>query len=158
MLWFIALIALVLAVCYRRTSLLMATWVIGLWLMAYLLAYGVTPFSQGLWALYLLIFMPLNINTLRMKWISRPMFKLMKAALPPMSQTEREALEAGTVWWDAELFSGKPNWKMLQDLPPTRLSAEEQAFIDGPVETLCAMLNDWDITRNRMDLPQEVWD
>jgi acyl-CoA dehydrogenase len=158
MLWFIALIALIVAVCYRRTSLLMATWVIGLWLMAYLLAYGVTPFSQGLWALYLLVFMPLNINPLRLKWISRPMFKLMKAALPPMSQTEREALEAGTVWWDAELFSGKPNWKMLQDLPPARLSAEEQAFLDGPVETLCAMLNDWDITRNRMDLPAEVWD
>jgi acyl-CoA dehydrogenase len=158
MLWFIALIALVVAVCYRRTSLLMATWVIGLWLMAYLLAYGVTPFSQGLWALYLLIFMPLNINTLRLKWISRPMFKLMKAALPPMSQTEREALEAGTVWWDAELFSGKPNWKMLLDLPPARLSPDEQAFIDGPVETLCAMLNDWDITHNRMDLPAEVWD
>jgi acyl-CoA dehydrogenase len=158
MLWFIALVALVLAVCYRRASLLTATLAIGLWLMAYLLAYGVTPFSQSLWALYLLIFMPLNINTLRMKWISRPMFKLMKAALPPMSQTEREALEAGTVWWDAELFSGKPNWKMLQDLPPARLSPEEQAFIDGPVETLCAMLNDWDITRNRMDLPKEVWD
>jgi acyl-CoA dehydrogenase len=158
MLWFIALIALVLAVCYRRTSLLTATLLIGAWLTAYLLAYGVTPFSQGIWALYLLIFMPLNINTLRLKWISRPMFKLMKAALPPMSQTEREALEAGTVWWDAELFSGKPDWKMLQDLPAAKLSAEEQAFIDGPVETLCAMLNDWDITRNRMDLPPEVWD
>jgi acyl-CoA dehydrogenase len=158
MLWFIALLALVVAVCYRRTSLLMSTVVIGLWLTAYLLAYGVTPFSRGIWALYLLIFMPLNINALRLKWISRPMYKLMKAALPPMSQTEREALEAGTVWWDAELFSGNPDWKMLLDLPPARLSAEEQAFIDGPVEMLCAMLNDWDITRNRMDLPPEVWD
>jgi acyl-CoA dehydrogenase len=158
MLWFIVLIALVLAVCYRRTSLLTATLVIGMWLTAYLLAYGPTPFGQGLWAVFLLIFMPLNIDPLRLKLISRPMFRLMKAALPPMSQTEREALEAGTVWWDAQLFSGKPDWKMLQDLPAAKLSAEEQAFIDGPVETLCAMLNDWDITRNRMDLPPEVWD
>ena len=82
----------------------------------------------------------------------------MKSALPPMSQTEREALEAGNTWWDAELFSGNPDWKVLQDLPVARLTDEEQAFIDGPVETLCAMLNDWDITHNRKDLPQEVWD
>jgi len=71
---------------------------------------------------------------------------------------EREALEAGNTWWDAELFSGNPDWKVLQNLPIGRLTNEEQAFIDGPVETLCAMLNDWDITHNRKDLPQEVWD
>ncbi|MEC4750174.1 acyl-CoA dehydrogenase [Methylomicrobium sp. Wu6] len=158
MLWFIALILIVLAACYRRVSLLITTAIIGIWLAAYILTQGLTPFSQGLWAAFLLIFMLLNINGLRLKLISRPLFKLMKAALPPMSQTEREALEAGTVWWDAELFSGKPNWKVLQDLPAAKLSAEEQAFIDGPVETLCSMLNDWDITRNRMDLPAEVWD
>jgi acyl-CoA dehydrogenase len=158
MFWFIALILIVLAAGYRRASLLITTSMIGLWLLAYLLSYGPTPFSQGLWAAFLLIFMPLNINSLRLKLISRPMFKLMKTALPPMSQTEREALEAGTVWWDAELFSGKPDWKVLLDLPAAKLSAEEQAFIDGPAETLCAMLNDWDITRNRMDLPKEVWD
>lgn len=158
MLWFIALLLIALAACYRRVSLRIATVMIGLWLVAFTLAHGLTLFSQGIWAAFLLIFMPLNIDPLRLKFISRPIFKLMKAALPPMSQTEREALEAGTVWWDAELFSGKPNWSVLQDLPPAKLSAEEQAFIDGPVETLCAMLNDWDITRNRMDLPPEVWD
>ncbi|MGR8950866.1 MAG: acyl-CoA dehydrogenase [Gammaproteobacteria bacterium] len=158
MFWFIALIVIVLAAAYRRTSLLITTAVIGLWLAAYIVTHGLNAFSQGLWAAFLLIFMPLNIDPLRLKLISRPMFKLMQRALPPMSQTEREALEAGTVWWDAELFSGKPNWKVLLDLPPAKLSAEEQAFLDGPVETLCAMLNDWDITRNRMDLPREVWD
>ena len=158
MLWFIALLVIMLAVCYRRTTLLAATVIVGTWLAAYLAAHGLNAFSQSLWAAYLLIFMPLNIDSLRLKLLSRPLFKLMKSALPPMSQTEREALEAGTVWWDAELFSGKPDWKVLQDLPAAKLSAEEQAFIDGPVETLCAMLDDWDITRNRMDLPKDVWD
>ena len=87
--------------------------------------------------------------------ISRRIFKLMKDALPTMSQTEREALEAGNTWWDAELFSGNPDWKVLQDLPAAKLSEEEQAFIDGPVETLCAMLNDWDITHNRRICPKK---
>jgi acyl-CoA dehydrogenase len=81
----------------------------------------------------------------------------MRKALPPMSQTEREALEAGTTWWDAELFSGKPDWKVLLDLPPAQLSAAERTFLDGPVEALCAMLDDWDITHKRRDLPPEVW-
>ncbi|WP_374089340.1 acyl-CoA dehydrogenase [Methylomicrobium lacus] len=158
MLWLITFILIVLTASYHRMSLRLTTGLIGLWLAAYLVTHDLDSFSQGLWAAFLLIFMPLNIDSLRLRLISRPMFKLMKSALPPMSQTEREALEAGTVWWDAELFSGKPEWKVLLDLPPAKLSAEEQAFIDGPVETLCAMLNDWDITRNRMDLPKEVWD
>ncbi|MBS3954201.1 MAG: acyl-CoA dehydrogenase [Methylomicrobium sp.] len=98
------------------------------------------------------------ITALRRSLISHPIYKAMKKALPPLSQTEREALEAGTTWWDAELFSGKPNWQVLQNLPAAKLTAEEQAFIDGPVETLCQMLNDWDITHNRRDLPPEVWD
>jgi len=102
-----------------------------------------------------------NLETLflnlRRQLISQPLFKLMLGALPTMSQTEKEALEAGNTWWDAELFSGKPNWRLLMDLPAPSLSTEEQAFIDGPTETLCAMLNDWEITHQRHDLPAEVW-
>jgi acyl-CoA dehydrogenase len=75
-----------------------------------------------------------------------------------MSDTERAAIEAGSVWWEAELFRGNPDWNLLQGYRLPELSAEEQAFIDGPVEQLCAMLDDWDITHNRMDLPPEVWD
>lgn len=78
--------------------------------------------------------------------------------MPAMSQTEREALEAGDTWWDAELFTGKPDWHKLMSLPAAQLTQEEQAFIDGPVETLCCMLDDWDITFKRRDLPSEVWD
>ena len=73
-----------------------------------------------------------------------------------MSATERDAIAAGTVWWDAELFSGKPDWAKLRRFPAPALSAEEQAFLDGPVEKLCSMLNDWEI-RRLGDLPEEVW-
>lgn len=119
---------------------------------------GWTQASSYLWGAFALIFLPLNLVFIRRQLISRFVFGMMRRALPPISETEREALEAGNTWWDAQLFSGKPDWKVLLDLPPARLSAEEQAFLDGPLETLCAMLDDWDITHKRRDLPQEVWD
>ena len=75
-----------------------------------------------------------------------------------MSQTEKEAIDAGTVWWDADLFSGKPDWEKLLAIPAPKLSAEEQAFLDGPCEELCRMINDWEATHVRADLPPEVWD
>ncbi len=74
-----------------------------------------------------------------------------------MSATEREALDAGTVWWDGELFTGGPDWHKLMSAKVPTLTAEEQAFLDGPCEELCAMLDDWDITHVRADLPPEVW-
>ena len=70
---------------------------------------------------------------------------------------EQEALDAGTVWWDGELFGGHPDWNKLLAYPKPQLSDEEQAFLDNEVEQLCAMLDDWDITHNRADLPPEVW-
>ncbi len=98
-----------------------------------------------------------TITPLRRSLLSRPLFNWFKSVLPAMSATEKEALDAGTVWWDAELFSGKPNWKVLFDQPAPTLSAEEQAFVDGPVEELCKMLDDWKINRELKDLPPEVW-
>jgi acyl-CoA dehydrogenase len=100
----------------------------------------------------------MSIKDLRCRYVTRPLFNWAKKALPGLSDTEREALEAGDVWWDQELFSGNPDWSMLLDTPAARLTAEEQAFIDGPVNELCAMLDDWDINWNRGDLPPEVWD
>ncbi len=108
--------------------------------------------------LILIVIISLSLPFIRRNLLIRPLFNKMRKSLPKMSQTELEALEAGDTWWDAELFSGKPDWQKLQDLPAARLNDEEQAFIDGPVETLCAMLDDWDITHNRRDLPPEVWD
>jgi acyl-CoA dehydrogenase len=78
--------------------------------------------------------------------------------LPSMSDTEREALEAGNIWWDGELFSGMPNWDRLMSFPAPALSEEEQAFLDGPCEELCQMLDDWEVCHELADMPREVWD
>jgi acyl-CoA dehydrogenase len=99
-----------------------------------------------------------TFTALRRSMISDRILPLLRRAMPAMSQTEREALEAGTVWWDAELFSGRPAWRKLLETPPPRLTAEEQAFIDGPVEELCRMLDDWRITQEDFDLPPQVWE
>ena len=94
----------------------------------------------------------------RRNWLTRPIFSSARRALPTMSDTEREALEAGDVWWDAELFTGNPDWSKLLDMPAATLSAEEQAFLQGPVEQLCGLLDDWRINWELRDLPPEVWD
>ena len=159
MLWLLALIILTGILAYHKVSIHLTTLALAGLLAAYLLVNGASSSSNlSLWLTYLIVFIPLNIIPLRQQLISRWVFKAMQAMLPPMSQTEREALDAGNTWWDAELFSGSPNWKVLQNLPKATLSPEEQAFIDGPVETLCSMINDWDITHKRKDLPPEVWD
>ncbi len=88
---------------------------------------------------------------------SNPVLSMYRRILPDMSQTEKEAIDAGTVWWDGDLFSGKPDWDKLLRTPQARLTAEEQAFIDGPCEELCAMTDDWEITHERYDLPPQVW-
>lgn len=95
---------------------------------------------------------------LRRNWLTRPIFTRARRVLPKMSDTEREAIEAGDVWWDAELFTGNPDWSKLLATPPAALSSGEQAFLDGPVEELCAMLDDWRISWEWGDLPPEIWD
>ncbi|MCT8266666.1 acyl-CoA dehydrogenase [Afifella sp. JA880] len=94
----------------------------------------------------------------RARFITRPLFGWARNILPPMSETEREAIEAGNVWWDAELFTGTPDWERLLATPPATLTEEEQAFLDGPVAELCEKLDDWHINWKLHDLPQEVWD
>jgi acyl-CoA dehydrogenase len=99
----------------------------------------------------------LNIAPLRRRLITDRVLAIYRRILPDMSQTEKEAIDAGTVWWDADLFSGKPDWDKLLAVRAPRLSAEEQAFLDGPVEELCAMCNDWEISHELQDLPPQVW-
>ena len=96
-------------------------------------------------------------STFRRDWITKPIFRWARHVLPTLSETEREAIEAGDVWWDGDLFTGNPDWSKLLAVPPARLSAEEQAFLDGPVEELCRMVNDWQISWELHDLPPEVW-
>jgi len=99
----------------------------------------------------------LFVRPLRYLFVSRPLLKIFRKILPKVSQTEQEALDAGTVWWEGELFSGDPNWSTLLAYPKPQLSAEEKAFLDGPVEQLCEMLDEWKITRELHDLPPDVW-
>ena len=107
--------------------------------------------------LVLLIGVIFFVPPVRRALISNRLLKVFRKILPKVSQTEQEALDAGTVWWDGELFSGKPNWNKLLAYPKPKLNAEEKAFLAGPVEQLCAMLDEWHITRELYDLPPHVW-
>ncbi|MBX3639069.1 MAG: acyl-CoA dehydrogenase [Nitrosomonas sp.] len=110
-----------------------------------------------LFILLAIVALVLYVPVMRRLIVSNQVLKLFRKMLPQISQTEQEALDAGTVWWDGELFSGKPDWNKLLAYPKPQLSAEEQAFLDGPVEQLCDMLDEWKITHNLKDLPTEVW-
>ena len=113
--------------------------------------------STPLWLLAATLILLLGVPAMRQKFITARLLKQFRKVMPAMSRTEKEALEAGSVWWDAELFSGRPNWEKLLNTPRPHLSAREQAFLDGPVETLCEMLDDWKITHEDQDLPPDVW-
>ena len=148
--------ALVLA--YRRVSLRTATIAAGLMLVVYSLwGHGSLAWQILLWVAFAVLAL-LNIDAVRMHYVTRPFLRVYRRLLPSMSDTEREALEAGTVWWDGELFTGKPDWPKLLSAKAPVLSAEEQAFVDGPCEELCRMVDDWDITHRRADMPPHVWD
>ena len=106
---------------------------------------------------FLMVAALVNLRPLRRLVFSDPVLDIYRRILPDMSQTEKEAIDAGTVWWDADLFSGKPDWNKLLAIPAPRLSSEEQAFLDGPCEEVCAMTNDWEVTHERYDLSPQVW-
>lgn len=156
--WFLLFPVAAIVLAYRRVCLKRATLVMGGVLLAY------TLFGAGGWFLLLLLWLLylgmllLNVERFRRDRLSRRLLNIYRKMLPPMSQTEREALEAGTVWWEGELFSGAPDWNRFCQLPAPRLSRAEQAFLDGPTETLCRMLDDWQITHELADMPPEVWD
>jgi acyl-CoA dehydrogenase len=99
----------------------------------------------------------LTFVPLRRALISDRLLAAFRRIMPPMSQTEAEAINAGTVWWDADLFSGAPDWKKLLGVPAPSLTPEEQAFLDHETEQLCAMSNDWEQTHHNYDMPPEVW-
>jgi acyl-CoA dehydrogenase len=154
-------IAAVLFLAYRRLSLLAFTVTFTVLLAAYTVL-GANSAPAGIWKGLLWVLLAslwlLNVRPLRKVLITRPFMKAYLRLLPSMSQTEKEALEAGTVWWDGELFTGAPHWPKLLSAKPPQLTAEEQAFVDGPCEELCRMLDDWNITHERGDMPPAVWD
>ncbi|PIQ43148.1 MAG: acyl-CoA dehydrogenase [Gammaproteobacteria bacterium CG11_big_fil_rev_8_21_14_0_20_46_22] len=109
------------------------------------------------WLIFIVVGVFANANLCRRHFITRFLINAARRVLPPISQTEREALEAGTVWWEGDLFSGKPNWKKLHAMPKPGLSQEEQAFIDKQTQRLCEMIDDWQVIHDR-DMNKETWD
>ncbi|HTT03559.1 MAG TPA: acyl-CoA dehydrogenase [Steroidobacteraceae bacterium] len=152
------LIAAVLFLAYKRLSLLAWSTTFTVLLVTYTYVGAPAPLWKGFLWVMLALMWACNVRPLRKLLITRPFMRSYLRLLPSMSATEKEALEAGTVWWDGELFTGAPRWDRLLAARPPALSAEEQAFLDGPCEQLCRMLDDWDITHRRLDMPPEVWD
>lgn len=131
-----------------------------LWLMILVLLIVLVGLLWGLIGLLLLLIMViglLSITTFRQHWIAKPLWQAFRQAMPPLSATEREALESGTIWWDGQLFSGHPDWQQLLASKPCPLTDEERAFLNGSVAKLCAQLDDWTITHQDHDLPEAVW-
>ena len=159
LLWLLGLILIIAVLAWKRVGLLNGCVVVGAYLLAMLVLAPVHwLIDLILWALFLGIAIPLNMTDWRRRSITTPLFHWFRKVLPPISDTEREALEAGTVWWDGEIFSGRPDWDTLHSYPQPVLTAEEQAFIDGPVEELCRMANEWQITTELQNLPEPVWE
>jgi len=152
------LVALAWALAYFRTPLVgwTATAVVLLSLFFVLAAPSKTIMAL-LSAVFALVALVLHIYPLRRTLLSNRLLTLFRQVTPSMSATEREALEAGTVWWEADLFSGMPRWHRLFSTPAPQLTEEEKAFLTGPVEELCRRLDDWDIMHARRDLPPEIW-
>jgi acyl-CoA dehydrogenase len=99
----------------------------------------------------------MNWRVWRRQWLTEPLYRVARNAVPHLSATERQAIEAGDVWWEAQLFCGKPDWDSLVNVKPVSLTPDERAFIQGPVAQVCRMLDDWDISWRRFDLPPDVW-
>jgi acyl-CoA dehydrogenase len=154
----LCLLALSLTAAFRGINLL--NWTLGM--AGLLVGFGILT-DISMWAIipmsivFAAIAIPLNVKSLRRKWLSAPFLAVYRKMLPTLSDTEKVALETGTVGWEGELFAGNPNWDSLLDQQWPELNEEEKAFVDGPVEELCQMLNPWENSHELADLPPEVW-
>ena len=156
---FLILFFAVAVLLYFRVNLKVSTGIIVFVLMISSVFSGSGALPQFLsWVIFIAVAIPLNILQLRQEWISSRVLALFKKLMPAISQTEREALEAGSIWWEGDLFGGKPDWSKLHSYKNLSLSKEEQDFLDGPTEELCKMLDDFEITSKLKDLPQKTWD
>ncbi|WP_256646311.1 acyl-CoA dehydrogenase [Thermomonas paludicola] len=155
---FIAIFVVAAFAAYHRLRLAVwaavtATLLVACWLL------GSNPMATAIAAVLVAVLaVPLLVPAIRKPLLTAPALGFLRKALPPLSQTEKIALETGSVGFEGDLFSGKPDWNKLLAYPKPQLSAEEQAFLDGPVEELCKRINDWEITHVHADLPPELWD
>ncbi|BCG10623.1 acyl-CoA dehydrogenase FadE [Buttiauxella agrestis] len=150
----VATVVLLGVLFYHQVNLLLSS--------AILLAWTAALGFAGIWSIWVLvplaiILVPFVFTPIRKSLISAPVFRSFRKVMPPMSRTEKEAIDAGTTWWEGDLFRGKPDWEKLHNYPQPKLTEEEQAFIDGPVEEACRLANDFQITHEMADLPPELW-
>jgi len=154
----IVVISVLLLLAFFRASIW--SWLIAITVIVPVVAIESRISGEALQTVYIaltIFVLVLGVPFLRRLLISSFILKIFRKILPQVSQTEQEALDAGTVWWDGELFSGRPRWTKLLAMPKTGISAEEQSFLDNEVEQLCAMIDDWDVTHTRQDLSPETW-
>lgn len=150
----VALLVLIGVLFYHRVNLYLSSLI--------LVVYTAVMGASQLWSYWVLlplviVLLPLLLTPLRQSLFSAPALRMFRKVMPAMSRTEKEAIDAGTTWWEGDLFQGQPDWKKLHNYPKPQLTAEEQAFIDGPVEEACRLANDFEITHELADLPPELW-
>ena len=153
----VAVLVVVLLLAFFRASIW--SWLVAISVLVPVVAIESRISGDALWIIFIALgvfVLVLGVPFLRRHLVSSFILKLFRKILPQISATEQEAIDAGTVWWDGELFSGNPNWNKLRAFPKPSLSSVEQAFLDNEVEQLCAMVDDWDVTHQRADLPPEV--
>ncbi len=158
----VAIILFILAImglCYMRVSLPVFS-VVSVFLLADLLLALKTPwFLFGIILIaYIAVVLFFNIAPLRRHFLSLPIFVIFRKFLPTISETEQAAIDAGDTWWEKELLTGKPHFSDLMNIPKPTLTPEEQAFMDNQVNALCSMIDDWEITHEITDLPENIWD
>ncbi|MES9816976.1 MAG: acyl-CoA dehydrogenase [Candidatus Thiodiazotropha sp.] len=150
-------IATMLFLAYRGYSITAATYSMAT---LSLISAVVTGFGLLTWLFtgIFLVCLLFTVPSLRLRFISKPTLITMRRMMPPLSNTEKEAIDAGNVWWDGELFSGKPDWRRLLSGSKPVLSDREQAFLDGPVNELCRMVDKWRINHELNRLPESIID
>ena len=160
MMWLTMLLAAAVFILLAFFRVTVTSWLLAVMVIVPVVAMQARLSDEVLKIIYILLILGIaifGIPYLRRKLVSGILLRLFRKTLPIISSTEQEAIDAGTVWWDGELFSGHPGWEKLLAYPKCGLNAEEEAFLDNEVEELCSMLDDWDITHNRADLPESVW-
>lgn len=152
--WFLIVFAAFIFVAYKRFSFNTS-----LAILAGTMALGTIFGGVGFigWILFLLVSVPIAYEPFRLEQISSKLLAFYKSVTPELSETEQEAIDAGTVWWDGELFSGAPDWQKMHRVAQPRLTAEEQAFLNGPCDEVCTMVDEWQINHVDADLSDEIW-
>ncbi len=154
----IILFGAITAIAYFRLSALVWSGIVALVLLVLsCLGHLSWWFLLPCWIIFILAALIFNISLIRRVCLTRPLFRLVAKLLPSISQTEQEALAAGDIWWEGDLFRGKPDWQKLLHYTPARLTTEEQAFIDNELANLCRQLDDWQIVQQDKDLSAQTW-